>query len=74
MILDAREQIKSLLAMRCITLKKLAQMLSETTGKACSATALSNKLRRGTITYNEVIKIVKLLGFKISFDFDEKNI
>lgn len=68
MIIEAREQVKSLLAIKCITLKKLAEIITEKTGKICTSSALSNKLRRGTITYNEVIKIADYLGFKVSFD------
>jgi len=71
MILEAREQVKTLLAMRCMTLKKLAEIITEKTGKTCTSTALSNKLRRGTITYNEVMRIVELLRFKISYEFNE---
>ncbi|MBR1424646.1 LLM class flavin-dependent oxidoreductase [bacterium] len=70
MIIEAREQIKSLLAIRGMTLKKLAQLLTEKNGKTCTLTALSNKLRRGTITYNEVMKITEILGFKISYEFE----
>ena len=68
MIIEAREQVKSLLAIKCITLKKLAEIITEKTGKICTPSALSNKLRRGTITYNEVIKIADYLDFKVSFD------
>ncbi|MBQ8460656.1 hypothetical protein IJ541_11240 [bacterium] len=71
MILNAREQVKALLAMKAMTLKKLAELISEKTGKKCSLSALSNKLRRGTITYNEVMRIAEYLGFKISYDFDK---
>ena len=69
-MLKAREQIKSLLAMRAMTLKNLAELITQKSGKTCSLSALSNKLRRGTITYNEVMLIVEYLGFKISYDFD----
>ena len=70
MILEAREQVKSLLAIRCLTMKKLAGMLTVATGKTCSPSALSNKLRRGTITYNEVMKIAEILGFNINYNMN----
>ena len=70
MIVEAIDQIKSLLAIRGVTVKKLAEMITESTGKICTPSALSNKLRRGTITYNEVIRISELLGFKIRYDFE----
>lgn len=70
MIIEAREQIKLLASMKAVTLKRLAELITEKTGKKCTLTALSNKLRRGTITYNEVMKIVEILGFKVSYDFE----
>jgi len=70
MIIEAKEQIKSLLAIRGMTLKRLAEIITERTGKVCSLSALSNKLRRGTITYNETMMIVDILGFKVSYDFN----
>ncbi len=70
MIIEAREQVKLLASMRAMTIKKLAEKITEKTGKICSPSALSNKLRRGTITYNEVMKIVEILGFKVSYDFE----
>ncbi len=70
MIIEAREQVKLLTSMRALTMKQLAEKITEKTGKICSPSALSNKLRRGTITYNEVMRIVDILGFKVSYDFD----
>ncbi|MBR1617409.1 hypothetical protein IJ670_04590 [bacterium] len=73
MELLAREQIKTLLAQEGIKLKELAVMLSEKTGKKLAPNALSQKLRRGTITYNDVLVIAKLLEYKISFQkMDER--
>lgn len=68
MIITAREQVKSLLAIRGITLTKLAKIITERSGKICTPSALSNKLGRGTITYNEVMNIAEILGFKVYYD------
>lgn len=70
MIIEAREQVKSLLAIKCITLKKLCEIITKNTGKVCTSSALSNKLRRGTITYNEVAQIADYLGFKVFYDLN----
>lgn len=67
MKLQAQEQIKSLLAQRRMTLKRLAELLSEKTGKQCSADNLSHKLARGTIPYNQVLIIAEILNFDIEF-------
>lgn len=65
MSLKVREQIKSLLAERGITMKAAAQLLSEKTNKKYSLANLSSKLKRGTLTYNEFLQIIEILGYKI---------
>ena len=67
MKLYVKEQIKTLLAQEGIFLKDLAAMVSEHTGKKCSPDSLSQKLRRGSLTYNETLMIAELLGYKIKF-------
>ena len=69
--MEIRNYIKSLLALKCITIKNLAQMLSEKTGKLYSAKSLSHKLRRETITLKEAYEIADLIGYEIKFE--EKN-
>ena len=63
MNMKAREQIKSLLAAKNIKMKELCLLLSEKMGKNYS----SNNLIRGSITYNEVLLIADILGYKITF-------
>ena len=67
MNMKAREQIKSLLAAKNIKMKELCLRLSEKMGKNYSSNNLSNKLIRGSITYNEVLLIADILGYKITF-------
>ncbi len=67
MSMKAREQIKSLLAAKNIKMKDLCRLLSEKMGKNYSSNNLSNKLIRGSITYNEVLLIAEILGYKITF-------
>lgn len=67
-----KEQIKTLLAQEGIKLKELAVMISERTGKNCSANSLSQKLSRETLTYNETLMIAELLGYKIKFVKEDK--
>ena len=70
MRLQIKEQIKTLLAQEGIKLKDLAEMISNKTGETCSANSLSQKLRRGTWSYNETLMIADLLGYKITFTKD----
>ena len=67
MNMKAREQIKSILAEKNIKMKELCLRLSEKMGKNYSSNNLSNKLIRGSITYNEVLLIADILGYKITF-------
>lgn len=68
MKLQAKEQIKTLLAQENIKLKDLAQILEEKTNKKCSPNALTQKLRRGTLNYNETLLIADILGYNIIFE------
>lgn len=67
MKLQVREQIKALLAQENIKLKELAVMITEKTGKKCMPDSLSQKLRRGTLSYNETLEIAELLDYEIKF-------
>lgn len=68
MSLDANTQIRVLLTMRASSISKLAKLLTEKTGKKCSQQNLSNKLRKGTIRYDEMLVIADILGFEIKFE------
>lgn len=67
MKLEVREQIKTLLAQENIKMKELAVMISEKTGKKCAPDSLSQKLRRGSLSYNETLLIAEILGYRIDF-------
>jgi len=67
MELLAREQIKILLAQERLNQKELATMITEKTGKICLPNSLSQKMRRGTLSYNEMLVIAEVLGYKIEF-------
>ena len=57
--IDLPEQIKQ---------KDLAQILTEKTGKKYTSGSLSQKISRGTISYNEVAMIADILGYDINFE------
>lgn len=63
-----REQIKALLAQENVMMKDLAGKMQEKTGKSYSLQNLSHRLKRGTVTYNEVLIIADLLGYSIKFE------
>ena len=63
-----REQIKALLAQENIKMKELAEKMQEKTGKNYSLQTLSHRLRRGTVSYNEVLLILEILGYDLKFE------
>ena len=65
MELLAREQVKSLLAQKCKTMKELAEELGIRLNKSYLPNSLSHKLKRGTISYNEMLLIFDILGYEI---------
>lgn len=64
----AKEQIKSLAALRGITMSQLTELVSKKIEKNYSLSSLSQKLNRGSIPYNEVMMIADILGFKVSYE------
>ena len=62
-----KEDIKVLIAKRGTTLKKVCEKLSEKTGKFYSYNNISNKLRNGTIKFNEVKEILEILDCEINY-------
>ena len=62
-----KEQIKILLLQEHLMLKELAELISKNSEKKCTPDSLSQKLRRGSLTYNETLMIADLLGYDIKF-------
>lgn len=67
MRIEAREQIKSLLALRGMTVTDLAKKMTEHTNKQYTLASVLAKLKRGTLSYNEVLTICEILEYKIEF-------
>lgn len=63
----ARNKIKSLIALRCLTITKLAQMMKEKTGKPYTFKSLTGKLQRGSLSLDEAYIIADLLNYKLEF-------
>lgn len=56
------------MAQRASNITKLAEFITSKTGVRCSKQNLSNKLRKGTIRYDEMLLIAEILGFEIKFE------
>lgn len=71
--MNVRNKLKSLLALKCITITKLAEMMSEKTGKKYTQRSLSGKLLNESISLKEAYIIADLIGYKIEFIDDIAN-
>ena len=67
MYLKAKDQVKILLVQENLLLKTLADKLGKKMNKRYAADNLSQKLRRGTFSYDEMLLIAELLGYEIRF-------
>jgi len=65
--MDAKEEIKVIIARRGTTLKKVCEELSYACGKHYSYNNISNKLRNKTIKFDEVQKIFEILNYKLYY-------
>ncbi len=67
-IIDSRREVKVLLSKRAWTMKKLAEKLSEYSGKYYSQQNLNYRLRTNSLKLSEMGYICEILGFKIIFE------
>ncbi len=65
--MDVRNELKYILGKEAVTLTKMAQLMTEKTGKKYSVNTLSGKLLRKSITLNETCELLGLLGYHIEF-------
>ena len=66
--MSAKEIVKIMLVKRAITVKILAEKMSEYTGQKYTQSSLASKISRGTLRYDEVEIIAKILDFKITIE------
>ncbi|MBQ8459058.1 hypothetical protein IJ541_03025 [bacterium] len=65
--MDIRFELKSLIAKNGTTLKKICEELSRLKGKNIIGNNITNKLRRKTIKFEEVVDILDVLDYHIEF-------
>ncbi len=63
--MTAREYVKILLAKEAITLKELARLASEESGKKYTLDGLCHKMGSGSLRFEEMELFAKMLGYKI---------
>ena len=65
--MSVRKDIKVLLAENNVKLKELAVEMSEKIGKKITADNISQKLRKGTLRYDDAMIIGDILGYDLKF-------
>ena len=65
--MSVRKDIKVLLAKNNVKLKELAVEMSEKIGKKITADNISQKLRKGTLRYDDAMIIGDILGYDLKF-------
>lgn len=65
--MSVREDIKVLLAKSDTTLKFVAEQIRIKTGRNISADNLSQKLRKGTLRYDDAVLIADILDYDLKF-------
>ncbi len=63
--MSSRETVKILLLKRNMTITKLAEKMTEATGRKYSRQSLSSKISRSALKYDEVELIAKILNYNI---------
>ena len=65
--MNTRDDIKMLLLKNHMTITELVEKMSELMGKKITRSVFSQKLTKGTIRYDELIAICKILGYEIEY-------
>ena len=65
--MSVREDIKSILAKSNTKLKDIAVEMSARKGRNISADNLSQKLRKGTLRYDDAVLIADIIGYDVQF-------
>lgn len=65
--MSVRNDIKILIFGAGATIKSVADLLSRKTGKKITPDSISQKLRKGTLKYEEAEMIADVLGYRLQF-------
>ena len=66
-IMDVRNEIKSIIAKKAQTLKNVCEIMTQKSNKTVMPNNITNKLRRGTIKFNEIQDMLDVLDYHIEF-------
>ncbi len=65
--MDVRNELKYILGKEAITLTKMAELMTEKTGRKYTVNSLSGKLLRKSITLDETSELLDIIGYHVEF-------
>lgn len=71
--MDVRNELKSLIAKKGYTLKKVCELIESTKNQKNLPNNITNKLRRKTIKFEEVQELLGVIGYHIEFVENNKQ-
>ncbi len=66
--MSSKEELKILIMREALTVKKLADMLCEKTGRRYTQRSLQNKISLSSLNFDEMEEIADLLGYTIKIE------
>ena len=66
--MSSKNELKILIMKEALTVQKLADMLSQKTGKTYTQRSLQNKIFLSSLNYDEMETIADLLGYEIKIE------
>ena len=65
--MDVRNELNYILGKEAITLTKMAELMTEKTGRKYTVNSLSGKLLRKSITLEETSELLDIIGYHVKF-------
>ena len=66
--MELRDEIKSYIVSAGWTITKLAEELNKRSGNDYTVQNLSNKIRKESLKYSEILEIADIIGYKIKWE------
>ena len=70
--MSSKEEVKLLIVKEGLTVKKLAGLLVEKTGRHYTQSSLQQKITSSSLRYDEIEDITELLGYEIKIERKRK--
>ncbi len=70
--MSSKNELKILIMKEALTVQKLADMLTQKTGKTYTQRSLQNKIFLSSLNYDEMETIADLLGYEIKIEKKNK--